>query len=65
MGPNITSIGEVKLSWYNETASAKIPPSSQAISSEKKVVDDSPLSPRPEEVTEEAGWGNEEDMGRF
>ena len=64
-GPDIPPIGEVKLSWYNETGPVKTTQSLQATSLEKKVVDDSPSSPRADEVPEETGWGNEEDTGRF
>ena len=63
--------GSVKLSWHADSnAPSKAPvTSSQTAQNEKKTVghhEDGPPSPRPEDVNEDSGWGNEEDdMGMF
>ncbi|OCB88593.1 hypothetical protein A7U60_g4296 [Sanghuangporus baumii] len=67
-GPNIPSAGSVKLSWHIESAAAptKVASATTPAASEKKQTatnEDRPPSPRPEEATEEIGWGNEEDDG--
>lgn len=61
-GADIPSVGAIKLSWYN-VPPVKPPPSQSLV--EKKDIVEHPSSPRPEADSEETGWGNEDDMGRF
>ncbi|KAI5123583.1 hypothetical protein M0805_003401 [Coniferiporia weirii] len=66
-GATIPSTGTVKLIWHNDISPTKAAAASQSLPEKKPpaLSDDRPLSPRPEEVPEEIGWGNEEDMGMF